>query len=279
MAKSGLKHIDVGAELTKTEWESEETHELLHGNSFPSSPIERQLFYRDDEHKWYIYNGTEWIWLGGGGGLQVHGNEYHDPDFAEATHTHGQLHTQNTDKILVDADNDTKIQVEKTADEDKIYMDVKGVGAFLLEDTGILTLAKQSKARAYLSAQQTIPNTTWTKVNLDTESFDEQNEFANYKFTASKSGAYLLIGKVVYWYQDVSAQKMYAAQIYKNGSGFSDMWMQSAISSKAILVLVADVARLNAGDYIELYAYHETGSSCRINNGEAQTSLTIFKVA
>jgi hypothetical protein len=84
MAKSGLKHIDVGAELTKTEWESEESHELVHGTSFPSSPVERQLFYRDDEHKWYIYNGTEWVWLGGGsgGGMQVHGNEYHDPDFA-----------------------------------------------------------------------------------------------------------------------------------------------------------------------------------------------------
>jgi len=68
MAKSGLKHIDVGAELSKTEWESEESHELVHGNGFPSSPVERQLFYRDDEHKWYIYNGSEWVWLGGGGG-------------------------------------------------------------------------------------------------------------------------------------------------------------------------------------------------------------------
>ena len=68
MAKSGLQHIDVGAELTKTEWESEESHELVHGNSFPGSPVERQLYYRDDEHKWYVYNGTEWVWLGGGGG-------------------------------------------------------------------------------------------------------------------------------------------------------------------------------------------------------------------
>lgn len=93
MAKSGLKHIDVGAELTKTEWESEDSHELLHGNSFPGTPVERQLFYRDDEHKWYIYNASSWVWLGGGGGgMADHGNEYHTPDFAEASHTHGQLH-------------------------------------------------------------------------------------------------------------------------------------------------------------------------------------------
>lgn len=85
MANSGLRHIDVGAELTKTEWESEESHEFIHGNSFPGSPVERQLFYRDDEHKWYIYNASEWVWLGGGGGggMEVHGNEYHDPDFEQ----------------------------------------------------------------------------------------------------------------------------------------------------------------------------------------------------
>jgi hypothetical protein len=102
MAKSGLKHIDVGAELTKTEWESEDSHELVHGNSFPGSPIERQLFYRDDEHNWYIYDGSGWVDLqgAGGGGMEVHGNEYHDPDFAEASHTHAQLHTQGTDTAL-----------------------------------------------------------------------------------------------------------------------------------------------------------------------------------
>ena len=82
MAKSGLKHIDVGTELTKTEWESEDSHEVVHGTSFPSSPVERQLFYRDDEHRWYVYDGTEWVWLGGGSGMEVHGNEYHDPGFA-----------------------------------------------------------------------------------------------------------------------------------------------------------------------------------------------------
>jgi hypothetical protein len=103
MPKSGLKHIDVGAELTKTEWESEESHELIHGNSFPGSPVERQLFYRDDEHKWYIYNASSWVWLGGGGGgMAVHGNEYHDPDFEQQgvaaslieTHRTTAAHTQ-----------------------------------------------------------------------------------------------------------------------------------------------------------------------------------------
>lgn len=105
MAKSGLKHIDVGPELTKTEWESEESHEVVHGSSFPGSPVERQLFYRDDEHKWYIYTGAAWTEVtgGGGGGMEVHGNEYHDPDFEQEgaaatlveTHRTTATHTQD----------------------------------------------------------------------------------------------------------------------------------------------------------------------------------------
>ncbi len=82
MPSSGIRHIDVGSELTRTEWESQETHELIHGNAFPGSPVERQLFYRDDEHRWYIYNGSTWVWLGG---MEEHGNEYHSPAFATAT--------------------------------------------------------------------------------------------------------------------------------------------------------------------------------------------------
>jgi len=50
MAKSGLQHADVGDELSKAEWLSEESHQLVHGTSFPGSPVERQLFYLDDEH-------------------------------------------------------------------------------------------------------------------------------------------------------------------------------------------------------------------------------------
>ena len=96
MAKSGLKHIDVGPELTKTEWENEESHELIHGTSFPASPAERQLFYRDDEHKWYIYNGSAWVDLQEVGGMEIHGNEYHSLDFEEEGVAAAQIATHAT---------------------------------------------------------------------------------------------------------------------------------------------------------------------------------------
>lgn len=97
MAKSGLTHIDVGPELTRTEWESEETHALINGTSFPGSPVERQLFYRNDLHEWYIYDGSAWVSLqGAGGGLVVHDNTYHDPDFEEQGVAATQIETHRT---------------------------------------------------------------------------------------------------------------------------------------------------------------------------------------
>jgi hypothetical protein len=41
--------------------------EMFHGNAFPAVPFERQAFYRDDLHMWFIYNGTVWVSLTFGG--------------------------------------------------------------------------------------------------------------------------------------------------------------------------------------------------------------------
>lgn len=63
----GVQHIDVGSELTRVEWEGTGTHELASGTSFPGSPTEQDLFYRTDEHIWYIRTNTAWVDLTGAG--------------------------------------------------------------------------------------------------------------------------------------------------------------------------------------------------------------------
>ena len=60
MADSGIRHVVSTIPVPQSEFEDEEFHALIHGTSFPASPVERQLYYRDDTHKWYIYNGTAW---------------------------------------------------------------------------------------------------------------------------------------------------------------------------------------------------------------------------
>lgn len=51
------------------------------------------------------------------------------------------------------------------------------IDAIAINAAGVLTLAKQSRARAYPSADQSIHESAYTYIILDTEDFDEQNEF------------------------------------------------------------------------------------------------------
>jgi hypothetical protein len=389
MAKSGLRHINVGNELTKTEWESEDTHELIHGTSFPGSPVERQLFYRDDEHKWYIYNGTDWVWLGGGGGggMEVHGNEYHDPDFASeadlaaheaaATGVHGvgagtiakvadiavdgnlsaaaqdaiaKKHSQlceaadftkldgieagadvtanhdpkahkashengGGDEISVaglsgeladpqpsnllklsdtpasysgqsgkyprvkatedglefaaagggikieDADQDTKVNVEESADEDKVRMDVAGVEAFLLSSAGELTLPKQSSV--YVTADdtaQSIPNNTETTVEFNTEVTDVQNEFntGTYTFTAAEAGKYFIAAKIS-WDSLPNGTVFYVA--LKRNSTYLASFYSIPGATERISGVAFGVVELAANDAVHAVCWQNSGGS------------------
>lgn len=68
MTTKGIRHLDIGTELTRVEWEAEDSHFIASGTGYPSTPAEMDLFYRTDEHKWYIYTGSGWTELTGGGG-------------------------------------------------------------------------------------------------------------------------------------------------------------------------------------------------------------------
>lgn len=404
--KSGLKHIDVGSELTKTEWESEESHELVHGTSFPVSPVERQLFYRDDEHKWYIYNGSSWVWLGGGS-MSVHGNEYHDPDFAtesalstheadeDAHHArytdaeakaqaeaaklddhaapddntdldataskHGLMpkadkskldgieagadvtanhdpkahktshHSGGGDAIklddlaapddntdlnastskhgllpklgggtsnflradgswaapgggggtkIQDADQDTKVDVEESADEDKIRMDVKGVESFLLEDDGILTLAKQSAFRAHRESSQSIPTSTATKVEFDHEDYDIQGEYdvvTDFDFTAKKAGLYLL--SAVCTFREMSDGDRVIVNVFVNDVNTDRILDLHTGGAGHVCGSGAVILKLDAGDVVYLSMFHDHGSNINSGNESRDQNFAMCKIA
>jgi hypothetical protein len=57
---SGISHNDTGASLTRSQYVAGTSHEIASGTSFPTSPNEKELFYRLDLHQLYIYNGTDW---------------------------------------------------------------------------------------------------------------------------------------------------------------------------------------------------------------------------
>jgi hypothetical protein len=188
-------------------------------------------------------------------------------------------HTQNTDKTLVDADGDTKIQVEESADEDEIRMDVKGVEVFELHNEGVLTLAKQAGARAYLNSNQTLATDTLAVVNLAAENFDRQEEFntSTYKYVAKRAGLYLVTAEVTY--SDLSDQKGGCAIILLNGGIYLILSTYLSSSVAAYLCPVCtDIVQLAVNDYIQLGAYHTKGSNATILAGSNRTFLAIMKI-
>lgn len=181
---------------------------------------------------------------------------------------------------IQDADSDTKVDVEAAADEDKVRMDVKGVEAFLLDDAGVLTLAKQSRAAAHLSANQNISTNTWTKINLDAEDYDEQGEFdiaTNYRFTAKKAGYYFVVGQARYVTATLPQTACYA-DVRKNGAESITMTFEYQGSGVEMGAICIHIFQLAVNDYLELWTWQNSGST-RIARGYALCNrLCIYKI-
>jgi hypothetical protein len=122
---------------------------------------------------------------------------------------------------------------------------------------------------ATLSADQSISNSTATKVTLDTESFDTDSAFASNKFTvpSGRAGKYLFIGNV--GYVNLTNEDESRAMIYKNGAvaasvaTFQGQNGSSGLAVQAILDLAVD-------DYIQV-----SGGAISVDGGA--TGITFLQ--
>jgi hypothetical protein len=107
-------------------------------------------------------------------------------------------------------------------------------------------------ARAYRNAAFTT-GTGFVKVPIDTVSFDPAGaiQAANGRFVCPIAGSYQVDGEV-----DVSAtaaSQWIVAALAVNGTTVTQGAAITAVGAGAIASTVADVLRLNAGDYVELW--------------------------
>ena len=116
---------------------------------------------------------------------------------------------------------------------------------------------------AYLNGSQTVSGGAATKVTLDTELFDTNNNFASSRFTPTVAGYYQLNAAV---FLASSAQEI-LAYIYKNGSNYSgglDITTGSYNSN------VSTIAYANGTtDYFEVYVY--TSVTRGVSNASTNT--------
>lgn len=118
---------------------------------------------------------------------------------------------------------------------------------------------------AYLGSSQTPSNATYTKVQINTESFDTASCFdtSTYRFTPNVAG----------YYQIQAASRLsgttpstYVWAIYKNGSSINELNVTSTITFEAREVSTL-LSMNGTTDYVEFYCYINAASSQTFNSG------------
>ena len=109
----------------------------------------------------------------------------------------------------------------------------------------------------FLSADQTLTNSTWTKIQFNTEAYDTNSAYdnsSNYRFTvpSGQDGKYFFYSNIMF--QNLAASRIAMAGFYKNGSQASEFRDVTAAANDISISGQIGVS-LSAGDYIEVFAY------------------------
>jgi len=144
-----------------------------------------------------------------------------------------------------------------------------------------LPIGFSSKARAYLSSAQSIPHAAWTKINFNAESYDVLGEFdttTNYRFTAQAAGYYAVSAIVSFAANAAGIRSFF---IKKNGTTIvtSGQLIASAGSSVITRLVASDILYLAANDYLEVFAYQDSGSSLNTDYGEYCVAVAIHRLS
>jgi hypothetical protein len=126
---------------------------------------------------------------------------------------------------------------------------------------------------AYLASNQTLSSNTWTKLQINTEEFDTNNNYdsaTNYRFTPTVTGYYQFSCGVSALN---GANTAISTSIYKNGSATKTTICYSSTANGLDdwSGSISAIIYMNGStDYVELYA-NLVGATLTINAGSATT--------
>ena len=131
-----------------------------------------------------------------------------------------------------------------------------------------------AKCKVYLSSDQTIPDSTFTKIAFDSESYDPGNCFDtfNNKYVIPATGYYLVI--LIPFLKWLDDQKKILTRVQKNSTE-----MQRTQSWGNVFGTLTDINPsiyyFSKDDEITGEVYHDHGSSRDLISGSTRTSMSI----
>jgi hypothetical protein len=134
----------------------------------------------------------------------------------------------------------------------------------------------------YLSSNQSVSSDAWTKVQINTEVFDSNNNYdnsTNYRFTPTVAGKYHIFGAIAL---DAGASNLaegYVA-IRKNGSAFYEtIFIPSSNANQFSPSLVTTVEANGTTDYFELWGRcTDTSGNPVFNSANRRTRFGAYKL-
>jgi hypothetical protein len=160
------------------------------------------------------------------------------------------------------------------------YQDANGNALFSSDGSGNVTTSASGLQNtpaflAKLSADQSLPNTTATKIQFDSEDYDTDGAYdntTNYRFTVptGKGGKYCLYYVAHIDSGSVNTLNRCETYIYKNGTKISQFKVDPRSNTGTKFNLGQTVVLdLSASDYIEIFAFIDCPSGVSdIDKGE-----------
>ena len=152
------------------------------------------------------------------------------------------------------------------ADTDELL--ISDAGTLKRVDYSYLKSANTPAFFGYLSADQSISDQVWTKVEIDTEEFDTDSDYdnsTNYRFTPTTSGKYFFYASSCLRSTTNATLKSGRLAFYKNGSalygGVGELTTNYGVSQQ--VTITASFEMNGSSDYVELYGLvdHVGGAS------------------
>lgn len=133
--------------------------------------------------------------------------------------------------------------------------------------------------RSHKSSTQSINDASATKVVWEVNDWVQEMvwDSTNNRFKILRAGRYLVAAAITY--TATTVDKNYQALIYKNGAEVARASLLSNATASSVLTSeVTDTVDLLAGDYIEIYAFHDAGLAKNIGGANHLCRFNILRI-
>ena len=127
--------------------------------------------------------------------------------------------------------------------------------------TGVHALLGEQGFSVHQTSAQSIPTTTFTKLNFHVKAWDVGSRFnlALDRFVPDKPGKYHF--DLACYLDNLTANSFFLIHLYKNGLSYKRLFQLRVAATQAYLIAAPATVQMNgSSDYVEAFVYQSTGA-------------------